>query len=253
MASVATDYTNKIVYTDEMAEFSSEVVEEMKSHLVKYPSDRKRSALIPLLFVIQRERGWIDNPGVNFLARFLELEVTDVWETATFYSMFNMRPVGKYHIQVCKTLSCRIMGEPEITGHICGKLGIKPGETTADARPGAPDEFLSKSKWVRFQVSLAGPAMHLIRAVVALAIVLTNGADVPKYQSEPPIIGEYPKESTDYGAGTRLVFELAERDGFGVVWEVGVDYWTNAKDRLGADANAVQASVALRLAYAWRR
>ncbi len=134
MASVATDYTNKIIYTDEMAEFSPEVVEEMKSHLVKYPADRKRSALIPLLFVIQRERGWIDNAGVNYLAKFLDLQVTDVWETATFYSMFNMRPVGKYHIQVCKTLSCRIMGEPEITGHICEKLGIKPGETTADGK-----------------------------------------------------------------------------------------------------------------------
>jgi NADH-quinone oxidoreductase subunit E len=134
MASVATDYTNKVIVTDEVAEFSPEVVEEMRSHLVKYPPDRKRSALIPLLFVIQRERGYLDNPGVNFLAKFLDLEVTDVWETATFYSMFNLHPVGKYHIQVCKTLSCRIMGEPEITGHICNRLGIKPGETTEDKK-----------------------------------------------------------------------------------------------------------------------
>ncbi len=134
MASVATDYTNKVVVTDEMAEFSPEVVQEMESHLVKYPADRTRSALIPLLFVIQRERGYLDNPGVNFLAKFLDLEVTDVWETATFYSMFNLHPVGKYHIQVCKTLSCRIMGEPEITGHICSRLGIKPGETTEDGK-----------------------------------------------------------------------------------------------------------------------
>jgi NADH-quinone oxidoreductase subunit E len=134
MASVATDHTNQIVVTDEMAEFSPKVVKEMESHLVKYPADRKRSALIPLLFVIQRERGYLDNPGVNFLAKFLDLEVTDVWETATFYSMFNLHPVGKYHIQVCKTLSCRIMGEPEITGHICNRLGIKPGETTEDGK-----------------------------------------------------------------------------------------------------------------------
>ena len=133
-SAVATDFTNQVVYTDEVAEFSPAVVEEMKSHLVKYPPERKRSALIPLLFVIQRERGYIDNAGVNYLAKFLELEVTDVWETATFYSMFNMRPVGKYHIQVCKTLSCRIMGEPEITGHICNKLGIHVGETTADGK-----------------------------------------------------------------------------------------------------------------------
>ena len=135
MATAApTDFTNQVVYTDEVAEFSPEVVEEMRSHLTKYPPERKRSALIPLLFVIQRERGYIDNAGVNFLAKFLDLEITDVWETATFYSMFNMRPVGKYHIQVCKTLSCRIMGEPEITEHICDKLGIHVGETTEDGK-----------------------------------------------------------------------------------------------------------------------
>jgi NADH-quinone oxidoreductase E subunit len=133
-SAVATDFTNQIVYTDEVADFSPVVVEEMRSHLTKYPADRKRSALIPLLFVVQRERGWVDNPGVNFLAKFLELEVTDVWETATFYSMFNLRPVGRHHIQICKTLSCKIMGEPEITEHVCHKLGIHAGETTADGK-----------------------------------------------------------------------------------------------------------------------
>lgn len=129
-----TSFTDKVIYTDEVAEFSPEVVEEMRLHLTKYPPDRKRSALIPLLFVIQRERGYIDTPGVNFLAKFLDLEVTDVWETATFYTMFNMRPIGRHHIQICKTLSCKIMGEPEITDHICSKLGIHPGETTEDGR-----------------------------------------------------------------------------------------------------------------------
>ncbi len=133
-SAVASDFTNQIDYTDEVADFSPAVVEEMKSHLTKYPPDRKRSALIPLLFVVQRERGYVDNGGVNFLARFLDLEVTDIWETATFYSMFNFKPIGKYHIQMCKTLSCRITGEPEITAHICDKLGIHVGETTADGK-----------------------------------------------------------------------------------------------------------------------
>ena len=133
-AATPTSYTDQVVVTDEVAEFSSEVVSEMRSHLAKYPADRSRSALIPLLFVIQRERGYIDNPGVNFLAKFLNLEVTDGWETATFYSMLNLRPVGRHHIQICKTLSCKIMGEPEITEHICSKLGIHPGETTEDGK-----------------------------------------------------------------------------------------------------------------------
>ncbi len=133
-AASPTSYTDKILVSDEVAEFSAAVVDEMKMHVAKYPAERSRSALIPLLFVIQRERGWVDNPGVNFLAKFLNLEVTDVWETATFYSMFNMRPVGRHHIQICKTLSCKIMGEPEITDHICSKLGIHPGETTEDGK-----------------------------------------------------------------------------------------------------------------------
>lgn len=132
--AVPTDFTNQVEYTEEVADFSPEVVEEMRSHLVKYPPERKRSALIPLLFVIQRERGYVDNPGVNFLAKFLEIEVTDVWETVTFYSMFNLRPVGRHHIQICKTLSCKIMGEPEITEHICHRLGIHAGETTEDKK-----------------------------------------------------------------------------------------------------------------------
>ena len=127
-----TSYTDKVLVTDEVAEFSFAIIAEMKSHLAKYPAERSRSALIPLLMLVQRERGWIDNPGVNFLAKFLNLGVTDVWETATFYSMFNMRPVGRHHIQICKTLSCKIMGEPEITDHICSKLGIHPGGTTED-------------------------------------------------------------------------------------------------------------------------
>ena len=133
-AATPTSYTDKIIVSDEVAEFAPSVVDEMKMHVAKYPADRSRSALIPLLFVIQRERGWIDNAGVNFLAKFLNLEVTAVWETATFYSMFNLRPVGRHHIQICKTLSCKIMGEPDITEHICSKLGIHAGETTEDGK-----------------------------------------------------------------------------------------------------------------------
>ena len=133
-ATTPTTYTDKILVSDEVAEFSQALIDEMRSHVAKYPPERSRSALIPLLMLVQRERGWIDNPGVNFLAKFLNLEVTDVWETATFYSMFNMRPVGRHHLQICKTLSCKIMGEPAITDHICSKLGIHPGETTEDGK-----------------------------------------------------------------------------------------------------------------------
>ena len=134
-SAIPTDYTNEVKVSPEVATFSPEVLAEIDAHVAKYPPDRKRSASIPLLLlVIQRERGYVDNAGVNFLAQKLEIQVQDVWETATFYSMINMRPVGKYHIQVCKTLSCRVRGEEEITEHICNRLGVHAGETTRDGK-----------------------------------------------------------------------------------------------------------------------
>jgi NADH-quinone oxidoreductase E subunit len=117
-----------------MASFAPEVEAEIERHLAKYPEERKRSAILPLLFIVQRERGYLDQPGIAYVAHRLGLEIVDVWETATFYSMFNLKPIGKHHIQICKTLSCKIMGEPEITNHVCSKLGIKPGETTPDGK-----------------------------------------------------------------------------------------------------------------------
>ena len=118
----------------EMASFAPAVEAEIESHLTKYPAERIRSAILPLLFVVQRERGYIDTPGAAYVAHKLGIEVVDVWETATFYSMFNLKPIGRHHIQICKTLSCKIMGEPAITDHVCTKLGIAPGETTADGK-----------------------------------------------------------------------------------------------------------------------
>lgn len=116
----------------EMATFSPEVEAEIDRHLAKYPVTR--SAILPLMFIVQRERGYLDAPGVAYLAQRLALRITDIWEVATFYSMIHTEPVGKYHIQICKTLSCKITGEPKITEHVCSKLGIKPGETTPDGK-----------------------------------------------------------------------------------------------------------------------
>jgi NADH-quinone oxidoreductase subunit E len=116
----------------EMAVFSPEVEAEIDRHLAKYPSSR--SAILPLMFIVQRERGYLDAPGVSYLANRLSLRITDIWEVATFYSMLQTKPIGKYHIQVCKTLSCKLLGADKITEHCAKKLGIKPGETTADGK-----------------------------------------------------------------------------------------------------------------------
>jgi len=117
---------------DEIATFSAEVEAEIDLHLAKYPI--VRSAILPLMFIVQRERGYLDAPGVSYLARRLNLRITDIWEVATFYSMIHIKPIGKYHIQVCKTLSCKLLGADKITRQCAEKLGIKPGETTADGR-----------------------------------------------------------------------------------------------------------------------
>ena len=117
----------------EMAAFSPEVEAEIDGHLAKYPV--KRSAILPIMFVVQRERGgWLDPPGVAYLADRLGVRITDIWEVATFYSMINTEPVGRYHFQICKTLSCKILGAGKITEQCKQRLGIKPGETTADGQ-----------------------------------------------------------------------------------------------------------------------
>ena len=117
---------------DEMAVFSAEVEAEIDRHLAKYPV--RRSAILPLMFIVQRERGYLDKPGVAYLADRLGVRVTDIWEVATFYSMINTEPVGKYHLQVCKTLSCKIMGAGRLTAKCTERLGIKPGQTTEDGQ-----------------------------------------------------------------------------------------------------------------------
>jgi len=116
----------------EVATFSPEVEAEMDRHIAKYPV--KRSAILPLMFIVQRERGYLDPPAVAYLAERLDLRTTDIWEVATFYSMIYTQPVGKYHIQICKTLSCKLLGSEKITKHCSEKLGIKVGETTPDGR-----------------------------------------------------------------------------------------------------------------------
>ena len=117
---------------DEIATFSPEVEAEIDRHLAKYPL--MRSAILPLMFIVQRERGYLDAPGVSYLAKRLNLRITDIWEVATFYSMIHIKPIGKYHIQVCKTLSCKLLGSDKITRHCAERLGIKVGEMRSDGR-----------------------------------------------------------------------------------------------------------------------
>ena len=103
---------------------------EIEDILARYPV--KRSALIPLLYVAQRDKGYVTEEAMTEIAGLLKLTPPQVYETITFYTMFNLKPVGKFHIQVCKSLMCALVGSDTIIGWIKTKLGIGPGETTTD-------------------------------------------------------------------------------------------------------------------------
>jgi NADH-quinone oxidoreductase E subunit len=103
---------------------------EVESILSRYPV--KRSALIPLLYLAQRETGYITEAAMIEIAGILKLTPPQVYETATFYTMLNLKQVGKFHIQVCKSLMCALVGSDTVLGWIKTRLGISPGETTSD-------------------------------------------------------------------------------------------------------------------------
>ena len=94
----------------------------------------RNSAVLPLLWLAQRQWGWLSPDTLRLVARTVELPETEVFGVATFYTMFNLKPVGTYHLQVCMTLSCSLMGADRIFQHLSRKLGIGNGETTPDGR-----------------------------------------------------------------------------------------------------------------------
>jgi NADH-quinone oxidoreductase subunit E len=113
--------------------FSEEKLKEVQRIIARYPDGRQQSALIPILHLAQEEfGGWLSTATMDYVAELLQLKSIEVYEVATFYSMFNLRPVGKYLLEVCQTGPCMLNGSEEIITYIHEKLGIRPGETTAD-------------------------------------------------------------------------------------------------------------------------
>lgn len=105
-------------------------VDEMISH---YPEGKQKSALLPLLHFVQRENGgWLSAEAMDYTAELLKISSIEVYEVATFYSMYNLQPVGKTVFEVCQTGPCMLNGSDDIVAYIFEKLGIKPGQTTAD-------------------------------------------------------------------------------------------------------------------------
>jgi NADH-quinone oxidoreductase E subunit len=96
--------------------------------IARYPE--KRAALLPLLWLAQEEQGYLSEEAMREIAGLLSLTPPQVYETVTFYTMYRCRPIGKFHIQVCRSLSCALVGKDDLLGWIQAKLGIQPGQTT---------------------------------------------------------------------------------------------------------------------------
>jgi NADH-quinone oxidoreductase subunit E len=114
-------------------QFSGETMALVNKIIARYPEGKQKSALLPLLHVAQAEfDGWLSPEVMDYVASILRIKPIEVYEVATFYSMFNTEPVGRCLIEVCRTSPCWLRGAEDIVAHLEKKLNIKDGETTVD-------------------------------------------------------------------------------------------------------------------------
>ena len=114
-------------------QFSAETMDLVQRIIKRYPEGRQKSALLPVLHIAQAEfDGWLSAPVMDYVASILSIKPIEVYEVASFYTMFNLEPVGKCLIEVCQTGPCWLRGADDIVEHFEKKLNIKVGETTAD-------------------------------------------------------------------------------------------------------------------------
>jgi NADH-quinone oxidoreductase subunit E len=113
--------------------FSEEKLTKAKEIIARYPEGKQKSALLPILHLAQEENnGWLSADAMDYVAELLQLKPIEVYEVASFYSMYNLKPVGKYVFEVCQTGPCMLNGSDDIIGYIKEKLAIQVGQTTAD-------------------------------------------------------------------------------------------------------------------------
>ena len=116
-----------------MIQFSDKSLQKFQQIIARYPQGKQKSALLPVLHLAQEEfGGWLDVPVMDYVASLLNILPIEVYEVATFYSMYNLKPVGRYVFEVCQTGPCMVSGSDDLIEYIKQRLGIKVGETTAD-------------------------------------------------------------------------------------------------------------------------
>jgi NADH-quinone oxidoreductase subunit E len=113
---------------------SKKSLQQIDREIAKYPEDRKRSAVMAALRIAQEEHGWLSRELMDYIAGLLALPPIQVYEVATFYSMYDLEPVGKHKISVCTNVSCMLCGSDTIVAHLEKRLGITLGQTTPDGR-----------------------------------------------------------------------------------------------------------------------
>ncbi len=113
--------------------FSEEKLNKVNELISRYPEGKSKSALLPILHLAQQEfGGWLDVATMDYVASLMKLQPVEVYEVASFYSMYNLKPVGKYVFEVCQTGPCMLRGSDQIISYIKNKLDIGVGETTKD-------------------------------------------------------------------------------------------------------------------------
>lgn len=120
------------VKKNEPVEFRVELVNKFDEIVKRYPEGRQKSALLPILHLVQAEFGWLSVDAMDKVAAYLHIEPIEVYEVATFYTMFFLQPQGKYVLEVCRTGPCCLVGAERIMKHIEDRLGVKENEVTPD-------------------------------------------------------------------------------------------------------------------------
>ena len=105
---------------------------EFERLLTRYP-DRK-AVILPALHLAQKEFGYVSDEAIVYIAGLVGASPAEIEGVATFYTMYNRKPVGKYHVQICRNLSCSLLGAEHLIEHVSKKLGVRPGETTPDGK-----------------------------------------------------------------------------------------------------------------------
>jgi NADH-quinone oxidoreductase E subunit len=122
----------KLAVEGEAFAYTPENQKKFDDNVARYPADQRKSAIIYALYLVQQQQGYVTGAGMRHVAQQIGCSAADVEDVVSYYTMFYTKPVGKYVLNVCRTLSCALLGAERVTEELSAKLGIGPGQTTAD-------------------------------------------------------------------------------------------------------------------------